>query len=82
MSTHRSSSQPIRPAQLDPRDFPSLAAYQAARNRERNRVSVRNIRLSNPDFTLADIVNHTGLPSREIQAALEPDLIVAPMAPS
>ncbi len=59
-----------RPAQLDPRDFPSYQAYQTARKRELTRSRIINMRVSNRYLSLAEIAYHTGVSAGYVKEAL------------
>lgn len=69
--THAAPSQrSSRPAQLDPRQFPSYQAYQTARKRELTRSRIINMRVTNRFLSLKEIAYHTGVSVDYVKQAL------------
>ncbi len=67
------SQRSSRPAQLDPRDFPSYRAYETARKREITRSRIINMRSTNRHLSLAEIAYHTGVSVDYVKDALAPE---------
>ena len=72
------SQRSSRPAQLDPRDFPSYQAYQTARKRELTRSRIVNMLATNRYLSLAEIAYHTGVSVDRVKEALAPDRLSQP----